>query len=277
VDCAGTLPARGPFMVGRIPLLILEHPWGFGLIVFASILAMFALGRRFATAGEQPSGSGLGLMDGAIFALLGLLMAFTFSAAAARFDTRRSLIVDEANAIGTARLRLDLLPADARAQAEVLMDQYVANRLATYDDVSDTAAMSARLGESQALQQQLWELAVAAGRRPDALPAVNVVLLPSLNEMFDISTTRMMMMRMHTPAAVFMVLWGAALLSALVAGHSLGGARGAVTVHVLAFAGLMAVALYVIIDFEYPRAGLIRLDSFDKVLTGEIPASAAGS
>jgi hypothetical protein len=55
-----------------------------------------------------------------------------------------------------------------------------------------------------------------------------------------------------------------------VAGHSLGRARGAVTVHVLAFSGLMAISLYVIIDFEYPRAGLIRVDSFDQVLTGEV-------
>jgi hypothetical protein len=257
-------------MIGRIPRLIFEHPWGFGLIVFVSIVAMFAIGRRFAQAGDEPSGPGLGLMDGAIFALLGLLMAFTFSAAAARFDARRTMIVDEANAIGTARLRLDLLPTDVQPAANAAMDRYVANRLQTYDNMLDPAEIARELQQGQALQQELWGIAIAAGKRPDALPAVNVILLPALNQMFDISTTRMMAMKMHTPIAVYLVLWGAALVSALVAGHSLGRARGAVTVHVLAFSGLMAISLYVIIDFEYPRAGLIRVDSFDQVLTGEV-------
>lgn len=257
-------------MISRIPVLIFDHPWGFGLVVFGSILAMFLIGRHFAAASDVPGGPGLGLMDGAIFALLGLLMAFTFSAAAARFDARRTMIVDEANAIGTARLRLDLLPDDVRPGAQETMRRYVANRLATYDNMLDPAEISAELKRGQELQQELWAIAVEAGKRPDAQPAVNVVLLPALNAMFDISTTRMMALKMHTPIAVYLVLWGAALISALVAGHSLGRSHGAVTIHVLAFAGLMAVSLYVIIDFEYPRAGLIRVDSFDRVLTGEV-------
>lgn len=100
-------------------------------MVLLSVLLMFHvrrwLGRRFAS----EAGDGLGLMDGAVFALLGLLMAFTFSGAASRFEERRMLIVEEANAIGTARLRLDLLNPDTRSRLLPLIDSYVESRIKT--------------------------------------------------------------------------------------------------------------------------------------------------
>src|SRR5262245_47987101 len=72
------------------------------------------LGQRRQSLDAEGGRAGLGAVEGAVFALMGLLIAFTFSGAAARFDSRRQLIVDEANAIGTAWLRLDLLPASAQ-------------------------------------------------------------------------------------------------------------------------------------------------------------------
>ena len=88
--------------------------------LFAAMLAFQELGRRLGVsrAAHDPEGAraGAGVVDGAIFALLGLLIAFTFSGAASRFDHRRALIVEEANAIGTAYLRVDLLPAAAQAE-----------------------------------------------------------------------------------------------------------------------------------------------------------------
>lgn len=72
------------------------------------------LGRRRRGQDGEGAGAGLGVVEGAVFTLMGLLVAFTFSGAASRFDLRRQLIVEEANAIGTAWLRLDLLPAEAQ-------------------------------------------------------------------------------------------------------------------------------------------------------------------
>ena len=88
----------------------------FGGGLFAGMLLFQELGRRIGARQleRDPSGAraGVGILEGAVFGLLALLLAFTFSAAATRFDGRRQLISDEVNAIGTAWLRVDLLPAE---------------------------------------------------------------------------------------------------------------------------------------------------------------------
>ncbi len=87
------------------------------LALFAGMLLLLDIGRRIGARRRAQdaggAGAGTGAVEGAVFALLGLLVAFTFSGAASRFDARRALVVEEANAIGTAYLRLDLLPASA--------------------------------------------------------------------------------------------------------------------------------------------------------------------
>src|SRR5262245_45094254 len=88
------------------------------LIFFAALAAMewgWRIGRGRISRDGEASSSGTGTIDGAIFGLMGLLVAFSFSGAASRFDDRRNLILEESNTIGTAYLRLDLLPAEAQA------------------------------------------------------------------------------------------------------------------------------------------------------------------
>ena len=87
--------------------------------------------------------AGAGVVDGAVFGLLGLLVAFTFSGAATRFDARRQLVVEEANAIGAAYLRLDVLPAAAQPALRARFREYLDSRLAAYRAVPD---MANRLG-----------------------------------------------------------------------------------------------------------------------------------
>ena len=95
----------------------------FVTVLFFGMLAMIELGRRLRVRQHamRAAGAGLGLgaVEGAVFALLGLLIAFTFSGAASRFDTRRQLIVEEANDIGTAYPRLGLIRVDAFDQVMV--------------------------------------------------------------------------------------------------------------------------------------------------------------
>lgn len=96
--------------------------------------------------------------------------------------------------------------------------------------------------------------------------------------MFDIATVRMMILRMHTPAIIYLVLWVAAMLASLIAGHATAGVASKHNLHVVAFAVLMSLALWVAVDFDYPRAGFVRLDDFDSILRGDIlPTEAGGS
>jgi hypothetical protein len=237
--------------------------------LFVGILAMLELGRRLGIRrlASDPTGAqaGTGAVEGAVFALVGLLIAFTFSGAASRFDARRDLIVAETNAVGTAWLRLDLLPADQSAIRDSFI-QYLDARLAVYRKLPDLVAARAELAKATALQATIWAQAIAAGQREGASPDAIKLLLPALNEMFDITTTRTMATQAHPPYVIYGMLIALALASALLAGFGMAGSKSRSWLHIFGFAGVMAVAVYVIIDLEFPRLGLIRVDTFDQAL-----------
>jgi hypothetical protein len=240
------------FAIGLFVGMILLLEWG------------RQIGQRRSRKDEEGARAGLGAVEGAVFALLGLLIAFTFSGAAARFDTRRELIVQEANAIGTAWLRLDLLPATAQPELRGLFRQYLDLRLEAYRQSSDVPAALATLDKANALQGTIWGRAMAACQ-PPVSPAVAQVI-PALNEMFDIASTRTAALRMHPPAVIFVLLGVLALTSSLLAGYAMAGGKSRSWIHVIGFALIMATTIYVILDLEFPRLGMIRVDRMDEVL-----------
>lgn len=238
-----------------------------GLVLFLGMLLGLEAGRRFGArrlARLGPSSmAGLGAVEGAIFALMGLLVAFTFSGAAARLDTRRTQIVDESNAIGTAWLRLDLLPPETQPHLRDLFRRYADARLEAYRRMPDMEAARAELAKAQGLQSEIWAAAVAASRGEPQSTAL--LLLPALNEMIDITTTRAMAMQMHPPTVIFVMLAAVCVAGALFAGYAM-AAAGRSWLHTVAFVAVMAITVWVILDLEYPRAGFIRLDSFDQAM-----------
>jgi hypothetical protein len=236
--------------------------------LFVGMLVCLGIGRwlgkrRLARKGNA---NGFGTAEGAIFALFGLLVAFTFSGAAARFDSRRAQIAEEANAIGTAYLRVDLLPAADQPEVRRMFREYVDSRLAIYRKLPDVAAALVELQRSGGLQTAIWTRVVAGTKAADAHPNATMLLLPALNEMFDITTTRTMAAQMHPPAVIYQLLFLFGLGCALLAGHDMAGDKSWSRLHAVAFAAFVALVAYVILDIEYPRAGLIRISSFDQVL-----------
>ena len=243
---------------------------GLALALFAGILVFLALGRwigRRIMAREHvdvlPS---VGSLEGAVFALMGLLIAFTFSGALTRFDVRRAQVVDEANAIGTAWLRIDLLPAAAQPKLRDTFRDYVDARIATYAKLPDIVGARAELSRSQQLQNDIWRQSVAALRSPDARPSAEVAMIPALNAMFDITTVRVTATQMHPPTVIYVMLVGLALASALLAGYQAAGEKRFDWVHGLGFAAVVSLTLFVILDIEYPRLGFIRIDAIDRLL-----------
>jgi len=238
--------------------------------LFAGMLVFSELGRRIGVArlARDPGGlaQGAGAAEGAVFGLLGLLIAFSFSGAASRFEDRRHLIVEEANAIGTAYLRLDLLPADARADLQTVFRKYLDSRLATYRNQESLASTEAKRAEGTALQEEIWTKALAALRREGVPPDSRMLLVPALNAMIDITATRVMATLNHPPPVVFLLLGGLSLVGALLVGYSTSINKGRSWFHTLAFAVILALTVYVIADLEFPRLGLIRVDAADQVL-----------
>jgi len=239
------------------------------IVVLFGMLAMLEAGRliarRRALADPESARVGTGVIEGAIFGLLGLLIAFTFSGAASRFDARRQLIVQEANAIGTAYLRLDLLPASTQPGLRDAFRRYVDSRLEIYRKIPDLDAARAAFAASTRIQHEIWSTAVSACRS-DPNPPSTMLLLPALNEMIDITTTRLAAAQTHPPPIIFVMLGALALLSALLAGYAMGTGKGHNWVYILGFVAVISVTVYVILDIEFPRLGFIRLDAFDQLL-----------
>jgi hypothetical protein len=239
---------------------------GLFVVMMLSVEVGRRIGRQRHATDKDSFADGLGAAEGAIFALLGLLIAFTFSGAASRFEERRHLITQEANDIGTAWLRIDLLPPADQPAMRDLFRRYTDLRIAAYERVRDEASTVAKSAAAQRLQGEIWQLAVAGVRKPEASPGAAQVLLPSLNAMFDIVTTRNTATRNHPPLAIYLLLGVLCAVGSMLFGYSIGPSRNPNWMHRLAFAGIMALAIYVILDLEFPRRGLIRIDGEDQVL-----------
>ncbi len=153
----------------------------FTVVLFAGMLVFLEIGRRHGVRrpGQVDEGgfAGRGVVEGSVFGLLGLLLAFTFSGAAERFDTRRHLIVEEVTKIGTAWLRIDLLPADAQPAARNFFRQYLDARLEAYRKLPDIAAAAKALKKAEEIAANLWahavvlELGTECSGRTKAAPA----------------------------------------------------------------------------------------------------------
>lgn len=241
----------------------------FALLLATGIIVLLEVGRRIgarrlAEEGEAAA-KGFGAIETAVFALLGLILAFSFSGALTRFDARRHLVLAEANDIGTAFLRIDLLPTDAQAPMRDLFRRYLDSRIETYRKLPDMEAAQAELARSLKLQSEIWSLAVSSSQK-SATPQAMMVLLPAVNAMIDITTTRTEAAILHSPPIIWVMLGTLTFACALFAGYDMAGRKHLNLLHSAAFAVVLAVTVYVIIDLEYPRIGLFQMSDSDRVL-----------
>jgi hypothetical protein len=240
------------------------------VVLFVGMLVALEAGRRIGITrlARDPEGltKGAGAAEGAVFGLLGLLLAFTFSGAASRFEERRWFINSEANAIGTAYLRLDLLPEETQPPLRDLFRSYVNLRASMFKDAKTREDVEAAIVRGAELQAAIWKQVMAAGRLPGASPQATMLLTPALNEMIDITATRQMATKNHPPVIIFVLLALLALVGALLVGYGTSTNKDRSWFHHVTFAFVITLAIYVIVDLEYPRLGLIKIDSADQAL-----------
>jgi FtsH-binding integral membrane protein len=115
------------------------------------------------------------------------------------------------------------------------------------------------------LQSEIWSLAVSSSQK-SATPQAMMLLLPALNAMIDITTTRTEAARIHSPLIIWVMLGALTFACALFAGYDMASRKHLNLFHSAAFAVVLAVTVYVIIDLEYPRIGLIQMSDSDHVL-----------
>lgn len=237
--------------------------------LFGGILLCLKLGQQIGLRNQaemtETARARLTAVEAAVFALMGLMIAFTFSGAAQRYEMRRQLTVDEANAISTSYLRLDLLPLSRQEALREKYRRYLETRLAVYRMLPDITASAAQATAAAKLQQEIWTGTVAA--LAEAPPHATIVVLPALNQMIDITTSRAIAALTHTPKLIMVMLLMLGFVCSLLAGYTIAGSQPRyVSLHVLAFACMMTVTIYVIFDLDYPRFGFIRLEFADQAL-----------
>lgn len=237
--------------------------WLTGLALLTLLLATaeigFRLGRRFARNQVNDAvRSQFTTIEGAEFALIGLLLAFTFSMAISRYESRRVAIVAESNAIGTAYLRAQTLePVDAARLQQVLRD-YTDTWIELSKSGRNPQRWDAARRRATELQDQAWAIAMSAARKqPTSVPVS--LLIPALNEVFDRHTSSLAEFSNRLPGAVMVLLLIAALivLGHVGYGNGMAGQRSPVTVAVLSV--LIVTTIIVIMDFDRPRQGLLQL------------------
>ena len=233
--------------------------------MFLGTLATISVGFRHARRSMQRAegdGTAVTTVDGAVYALLGLLIAFTFAGAAERFNGRRTLVVEEANAIGTAYLRLDLLPEQAQPALRDRFRRYLDARLETHTQIASSAAGRSANDRAIALQGEIWKEA-RAGSGAGAHSSCALLLLPALNSMFDIASTRVAVHELHPPMTIFGMIIALTWVSGLLLGYTLAGMKGRHRLHAVIYSAVIAGTFFVIMDIEHPREGLIRVDGRD--------------
>lgn len=195
-----------------------------------------------------------GYLLSATLALLGLLIGFTFSMALNRYETRRQMVVAEANAIGTAWLRAGLVEGVAGETLRKSLHDYAEKRLRLPQSPDASAAELADGGA----QARVWADLRAA--LPTMSPPVATTLITTTNEMFDAASSRRAEREARIPSLVLQVLFLAALTTAGIVGYVLGGgsARRHWLVTSLLFA-MLAVAITLIFDLDLPWSGLIQI------------------
>jgi hypothetical protein len=161
------------------------------VMMLVSVDIGYRIGHRRKSSDPQTSIEVIGTVDAAVFGLLGLILAFTFSGASDRLVLRRAQIVQEANAIGTAYLRIDVLAQSDQPAIRELFRSYFEKRIEVFDKFRDRAASNAALEKAEQSQRNIWSRS-AASCRADLKPDACLLMLPALNEMIDITTTRTM-------------------------------------------------------------------------------------
>jgi hypothetical protein len=208
--------------------------------------------RQRSSEGDDKEGGQEGYVVSAVLGLLALLMGFTFSLAVDRFETRRHLVLEEANAIGTAYLRAQLLAEPDRTRMTNLLLQYTDNRIALAKAAPGGAPQQRMMKTNDALLTDIWAATSAAFEGIKGLPFSNTYL-NSVNALIDLDASRKTARAARVPAEVFAVLFVYLIVAAAVLGYVLRGARGRIAGGFLL--ALLTLSLVLIIDVNRPTLG----------------------
>jgi len=242
----------------KIPFIYTIPTWELALFLFASMMLCIYLGnyigKRYHKEYERE-----GTVLGSLFALLGLLLAFTFSMSVNRHDKRLDIIVEESNDIGTAILRADLYPEDQRQLFRADFKQYVEARIAFFNAGTDLEKIVATQKESGIISQRMWDRAMQQSKIPTNQVA-SMQMIPALNAMIDITNTRWYANIAKVPDMVLYLLYILTCSCGFYSGYLSKANKKIDLVNIMGFCILTCMVVWVIIDMDRPRTGFVNME-----------------
>lgn len=231
------------------------------IVIFVTVIVLFLVGYkvRVNIIKKDPDHIKVDMkaINGMLVGMLGLLLAFTFSMANSRYDERRHLVIEEANIIGTTILRTDIYPDSMRNLLRSELKKYVDSRIAFYETGMDAKAAFAEYNKAQEHGTNVWRMAADYAKKDDITTRTSQ-LIPSINEMLDIVSTRIDVGLGTIPDSIMYFLFGLSGAAAFLLGYD--QTTKVDWIIVVGFAFTLSFTIFNIIDLDRPRSGLINMD-----------------
>jgi hypothetical protein len=236
-------------------------------IVFFFILLLFHwFGHKYRKAkiAKSPDDkkNSLGAVEGSLIGLTALLLAFSFGMTASKFERRREIIVEEANAIGTAILRCDMYSDSIRKAFLKDFSLYIDERIAYFDAGDNPEKITKSLENASGISERIWKRAVSQSQDRDNL-SQSLLVIPALNSMIDLVSTRESSRNFVVPRIIQWILIVMMLLSGFLAGYDAEWKRKNLGL-ILSFALMTALTFYLILELDRPRQGYINLGAAEQ-------------
>lgn len=240
------------------PSFLIRHPsWEITIALMFAMILFYWIGLRmrvFVFKRTEHKPDSIGTIEGSLLGLLALMLSFTFSMSSGRHDKRIDIIIQEANNIGTAVLRADLYPDSLRIPLRQELKKYLEARINFYEVGSDLKKVSVANDSAVAIQNRIWAIAAKAGQDKEHLHRT-AQMIPALNDMIDIVTTRNAALIAKVPDLIIYLLFLLSLTSSFILGYS-GGAKNDWLVSI-SFTIMISLAVFMILDLDRPRTGII--------------------
>jgi hypothetical protein len=226
-------------------------------VIFALITAElgYRLGRWWQKRTSDEKEGPTAMIVGSLLALMAFLLAITMGMASDRFDARRTVILAEANSVGTTYLRAGYLPEPASSETRALLREYVPLRILT-DDLED---IRARIARSVEIQDKLWSIAEALAR---ATPNSQVLALyiASLNEMIDLHQTRVIAgLHARVPGTILILLLLCSMLTLGMVGYNAGLTLRRSPLTAIGLVIVLGAVITLVVDLDRPREGFLKV------------------
>lgn len=247
------------FLSGLSPLSI-------SLSLFAGMIVIYFLANSLAKLSvfSKYVDDTINPIEGSLLGLLALLLAFTFGMSASRYEARRTVMLSEANNIGTVILRCDLYPDSTRNKLKSYLKEYVEARIAYFQSGSDESQEKNAIQATEKWDGMIWAEVARESKVKDNLVASNQ-MIPALNAMIDIVTNRNAEKNATVPDSILWLLFLLCIISSFILGFQKSSTRNPYLISIV-FALMVCACIHLIIDLDRPRQGLINMQGTNQFI-----------